>query len=439
MSSYVTRKTPGDTSWFVHDRFGMFIHFGLYALPGRHEWAKEYEKISEEHYEKYFKYFNPDLFDAKELARKAKAAGMKYAVLTTKHHEGFCLFDSKYTDYKSTNTPYGRDLVREYADAFRSEGLKIGLYYSLLDWHHPEFPIDRIHPRRNDPNAEELNRGRDMKKYAQYMRNQVEELLTDYGKIDILFFDFSYDREEDKTLYPEGHPWMFNDGLKGAKEWEAEKMVALCRSLQPDIIMNERMNLDQDVWTPEQLQNTEWRRDKKTNELLTWEACQTFSGSWGYNRDEQTWKTPKMLIDLLVDSVAYGGNLIMNVGPTGRGNLDYRACNALEVYAEWMKYNQRSIYDCTMAEPCFTAPEGTRLTQSVDGKRLYIHLQTYPFGTYPFALLKAEGLLDKIDYAQFLHDGSEILYKTAENKYTIFQLPPLCPNIISPVIEIFLK
>ena len=133
MSSYERRPTPGNTQWFVHDRFGMFIHFGLYALPARHEWIQSREKIRPEDYQKYFDHFDPDLFDAKEWARKAKAAGMKYAVLTTKHHEGFCLFDSKFTDYKITNTAFGRDLVKEYTDAFRAEGLKVGFYYSLLD------------------------------------------------------------------------------------------------------------------------------------------------------------------------------------------------------------------------------------------------------------------------------------------------------------------
>ena len=128
MSSYVTRKTPGDTSWFVRDRFGMFIHFGLYAMPARHEWIKSREMISEEKYDTYFQHFNPDLFDAKAWAKAAKDAGMKYAVLTTKHHEGFCLFDSKYTDYKITNTPFGRDLVKEYVEAFRAEGLRVGFY-----------------------------------------------------------------------------------------------------------------------------------------------------------------------------------------------------------------------------------------------------------------------------------------------------------------------
>ncbi|MBQ8345548.1 MAG: alpha-L-fucosidase, partial [Clostridia bacterium] len=197
MSAYVRKKTTGDTTWFVHDRFGMFIHFGLYALPARHEWIKLRERISEASYQRYFDHFDPDLMDAREWAKMAKAAGMKYAVMTAKHHEGFCLFDSQYTDYKSTNTPCGRDLIKEYAEAFRAEGLRVGLYYSLLDWHHPHYPLDRHHPRTNDPDAAELDRGRDMKIYAEYMRNQVRELLTNYGKIDILWTDFSIPPMED--------------------------------------------------------------------------------------------------------------------------------------------------------------------------------------------------------------------------------------------------
>ena len=229
MSSYVIRKTPGDTAWFRHDRFGMFIHWGLYAMPARHEWVKTNERIPEEKYDKYFQYFDPDLYDAREWARQAKAAGMKYAVLTTKHHEGFCMWDTQYTDYKCTNTPAGRDLVREYVDAFRAEGLHVGFYYSLIDWHHPDFPIDMLHPRRDDPDAYEQNQGRDMRRYAEYMRNQVTELLTNYGKIDILWFDFSYPDNE----VPEKTPWMRG---KGKDDWEAEKLIALARSLQPHIM-----------------------------------------------------------------------------------------------------------------------------------------------------------------------------------------------------------
>lgn len=196
MSSYKVRKTDGDISWFTNDRFGMFIHFGLYSMPARHEWVKSIEKISDEKYDKYFKYFNPDMFDAKEWAMRAKQAGMKYAVLTTKHHEGFCLFDSQYTDYKVTNTPYGKDIVKQYVEAFREAGLKVGFYYSLIDWHHPDFPIDMKHPLRENDSAIRNDGQRNMCRYAEYMRNQVTELLTNYGKIDILWFDFSYDKND---------------------------------------------------------------------------------------------------------------------------------------------------------------------------------------------------------------------------------------------------
>lgn len=439
MSSYVTKKTPGDTAWFTHDRFGMFIHWGLYSLPARHEWVKTNEKISEEHYDLYFEHFNPDLYDPKEWARQAKAAGMKYAVMTAKHHEGFCMWDTQYTDYKCTNTPAGRDLIREYVDAFRAEGLHIGFYYSLIDWHHPDFTIDPLHPRRDDADAKEQNEGRDMHRYAEYMRNQVAELLTNYGKIDVLWFDFSYSQNKgtgDKA-------WQAG---KGKEDWEAEKLLALARKLQPHIIIDNRTEIDQDLWTPEQYQPTEWTRHPETGELVTWEACQTFSGSWGYYRDEMTWKSPEMLIRMLVNTVSLGGNLLMNVGPTSRGYLDYRAEAALAVYADWMKYNSRSIYGCTMAEPEFQAPQDCRLTQSADGKRIYVHLFAYPF-----AHLKLKGFAGKIKYAQFLHDGSEVLFTEGKIDHfsagaekedadtVIFYLPDVKPHCLVPVIEIFLK
>ena len=440
MSSYVTKKTPGDTAWFRHDRFGMFIHWGLYSLPARHEWIKTREKISEEKYDKYFKHFNPDLFDAREWARQAKAAGMKYAVLTTKHHEGFCLFDSQYTDYKSTNTPCGKDLVREYVDAFRAEGLKIGFYYSLIDWHHPDFPVDMLHPRRDDENAEQLNEGRDMHRYAEYMRNQVTELLTNYGKIDILWFDFSYS----ENVPPEGKEWMKG---KGKDDWEAEALIKTARDLQPGIIIDNRTEIDQDLWTPEQYQMTEWLRDEKTGELVTWEACQTFSGSWGYYRDEMTWKSPEMLIRMLINTVALGGNLLMNVGPTSRGYFDYRAEEALKVYADWMKYNSRSIYGCTMAEPDLLpmCPPDCRFTQSEDGKRLYVHLFAYPYKH-----VQIKGLAGRVDYAQFLHDGSEVLFTERKVNHfgvglaeaddlLVLEVPEVKPHCLVPVIELFLK
>ena len=440
MSSYIRKKTDGDTSWLVHDRFGMFIHFGLYSLPARHEWIKSMERISEEKYDLYFNLFNPDLIDVKAWAKKCKQAGMKYAVLTTKHHEGFCLFDSKFTDYKITNTPYGKDLVKEYVDAFRAEGIKIGLYYSLIDWHHPEFPIDVIHPRRDD--GEMMDKGRDVKKYAEYMRNQVTELLTNYGDIDVLWFDFTYsDPDPVKILgfdkknpppCPHKKDWMQSNGGKSKFDWESEELYALVRKLAPNIVVNNRLDFGGDTVTPEQVAVPVWPTDSD-GELLTWEVCHTFSGSWGYNRDEMTWKTPKQLIEILVKTVAYGGNLLMNVGPNARGEFDYRADNSLGVYATWMKVNSRSIYGCTMAEPNFTAPNGTLLTQNEKGDRLYIHLVDVKEKT-----LTMNGL-SGIYYAQILSDASEILYDKDSNGTVTFTLPEAPSNELIPVIEVLLK
>jgi alpha-L-fucosidase len=212
--------------WWTQDRFGMFIHWGLYALPARHEWVKHNEALTNEQYQKYFDQFNPDLFEPKKWAKEAKAAGMKYAVLTTKHHEGFCLFDSRFTDYKAPNTHARRDLVKEYVDAFRAEGIKVGFYYSLLDWHHPDYTMDENHPLvqkdQSDANYARFNKGRDMAKYRLYLRNQITELLTHYGKIDILWLDFSFP-----------HP---NGRGKGKDDWGSAELLKLVRKLQPGIM-----------------------------------------------------------------------------------------------------------------------------------------------------------------------------------------------------------
>ena len=181
-----------DNRWFTDARFGMFIHFGLYSVAAKGEWYASIEQISAEKYRKYFETFDPIRYDPVFYARLAKQAGMKYAVLTAKHHEGFCLFDSACTDYKSVNTPIGRDLIREYTDAFRKEGLRVGIYYSLVDWHHPDYPAfgDPFHPSRNSESAR--NETCDFNRYLDYMHEQVRELCTNYGKIDLFWFDFSY-------------------------------------------------------------------------------------------------------------------------------------------------------------------------------------------------------------------------------------------------------
>ena len=217
---------PERVKRFLQDRFGMFIHFGLYAIPARGEWVRSMERISVEDYQKYFERFNPAEFNPREWAKLAKEAGMKYAVMTAKHHDGFCLFDSALTDYKSTNTPFGRDLVREYIEAFRAEGLKVGLYYSLLDWHHPDYPAyrDGQHPMRDNEAFRDVPQ--DFSNYIRYFHGQVRELLTNYGKIDILWFDFSY---KDSV----------ND-MSGEK-WGASDLIRMIRGIQPEIVLDDRL------------------------------------------------------------------------------------------------------------------------------------------------------------------------------------------------------
>src|SRR6185369_8603924 len=167
-------------AWFAESRFGMFVHWGLYSLAARHEWVKSRERLTDEEYQRYFDHFDPDLYDPREWAALAKRAGMRYVVLTTKHHDGFCLWDSAHTSYKATRTPYGKDLVAPFVEAVRAAGLRVGFYHSLLDWHHPEFPVDCHHPQRDDEDFKAATTGRDVGRYADYLHAQVRELLTGY-------------------------------------------------------------------------------------------------------------------------------------------------------------------------------------------------------------------------------------------------------------------
>ncbi len=411
--------------WWTDDRFGMFIHWGLYSLGARHEWLKHNEHMTNEEYQKYFGMFNPDDFEPVKWAKAAKAAGMKYAVLTTKHHDGFCLFDSKYTDYKATNTPAGRDLVREYVNAFRAQGLKVGFYYSLLDWHHPDYTMDDVHPLvqmdTSQANYDRLNKGRDMAKYRQYLRNQITELLTNYGKIDVLWLDWTWDKSDKRG--------------KHAEDWGAKDLIKLIRKLQPGIIVNNRLGLDDDYSdggdfvTPEQVSTKELQNYRGK----TWETCQTFSGSWGYYRDETSWKTHRQLLDLLITSVANGGNLILNVGPTARGEFDYRATYALDSLSYWMHANSKAIYDCTFAPASFVIPDNTKLTYNPKTGKLYLHLFDFTEG----GTLTLPGYAGKFKYAQLLNDDSEILYTTSGSD-VILKMPKVSPPYEIPVIELTL-
>lgn len=378
--------------WFQDARFGMFIHWGLYSIPARGEWIKSIERITTEEYQKYFDEFDPVRYDPEEWARLAKAAGQKYVVLTTKHHDGFCLFDSKLTEYKSTNTKAKRDLIAEYVEAFRNEGLKVGFYYSLIDWYHDDYPAygDRHHPMRD--NEEYKDRKINFDRYLEYMHGQVKELMTNYGKIDILWLDFSY------------------DDMSGER-WKAAELVNMCRKYQPDILINNRLGGDGadlkgvgpkidagDFTTPEQIIPPYGLKDRD-GKPITWEACITLNNHWGYCAADKDYKSAKQVIRGLVECVSKDGNLLLNVGPDAKGIIPEESVEILEEVGRWMDKNSESIYGCGASD--LPKPEWGRYTQK--GKKLYAHVYDNSIGP-----LNLRGLNGKIKKVRLLADGSEL-------------------------------
>jgi alpha-L-fucosidase len=421
--------TSPDLAWFTDARFGMFIHFGAYSAAARHEWVKSIERLTDEQYQPYIDHFDPDLYDPEDWARQAKDAGMRYMAFTTKHHDGFCLWDTDLTDYKSTNTDYGKDLVGPYVEACRAAGLKVGFYHSVIDWHHPEFPVDTYHPQRDDEEFKAATADRDITKYQDYLHGQVRELLTRYGKIDYIFYDFSYSDREDV--------W----GGKGAEDWRSEELLALTRALQPGIIVNDRLGIPGDFATPEQYQPD--KAPTADGVPVLWEACQTFNGVWGYARDNHDYKSADLVLRMLIDSVSKGGNLLMNVGPTGRGVIDARSARSLADIGAWMRLHARSIHGAGTSE--FTPPADCRYTQR--GNRLYLHLFAWPFGH-----IYLPGLAGKVEYAQFLHDASEVKNEVLAQGQSddptrvvgtpgslTLTIPTRRPDVDVPVIELFLS
>lgn len=381
--------------WYMNDRFGMFIHWGLYSIVGRGEWVMSMEKIPPEEYTPYAKEFNPVFYDPAKWAKMAKKAGMKYVVLTAKHHDGFCLFDSKLTDYTSM-TSCGRDLVREFVEAVRAEGLKVGLYYSLLDWHHPDYPKydDINHPLRgNEKYKDEVI---DFDNYLRYMHGQIEELVTNYGKIDLLWFDYSY------------------ENLRG-EAWKATDLVRMVRKHQPDVIIDNRLETSGegfgsivnevpeefcgDFASPEQIIPPEGIRNV-LGEPVPWELCTTINNNWGYNPSDLLYKSAPLLIHKLVECVSKGGNMILNIGPDALGRVDEQSCKVLEEMGKWMERNSSSIYGCDNANR--PKPEWGWYTQN--GNKLYAHVLEAPIG--PLALTGIRK--DEIVNIRRLSDGSEM-------------------------------
>ena len=248
--------------------------------------------------------------------------------------------------------------------------------------------MDGIHPQANDLAFRAANAQRDMAKYVEYLHNQVRELVTLFNPLDILWLDFSYSQRD----------WGWSKG-KGKDDWQSERLIRMVREIQPDILINNRSEIEQDFRTPEQFVPRGWLHED--GKPVIWEACQTLNGSWGYDRDNLDWKDPDLLIRMVVDAVSKGGNMLLNVGPTGRGEFDARALDTLADIGEWMRLHGRAIYGCTQAP--FTTPPDCRYTYNPETKRLYLHIFAWPL-----KYLYPEGLRQRVAYAQLLNDASEI-------------------------------
>ena len=320
--------------WWHDAKFGMFIHFGLYSQHARHEWAMETEAIPINEYTPLAKTFNPTPGFARGWAKLAKAAGMKYMVMTTKHHEGFCNFDTKLTDYCATKQGPGRDLVREYVEAARAEGLHVGFYYSLMDWHHPDGARCA---------TDEAAR----KRFVEYTHGLLRELLTNYGKIDVLWYDVSWPLD--------------------AKGWESERMNKMVFDLQPDIIVNNRNQLIGDFSTPEQKIVAE-------ENGRAWESCMTLNDSWGFQRADDNWKSSKTVIRNLITCVRDGGNYLLNIGPQPDGSIPEESIKVLTEVGQWMAVNGDTIYKSDMCQPRRCNYGSFTRT----GNTLYLHVHFWP-------------------------------------------------------------
>jgi alpha-L-fucosidase len=373
--------------WWHEARFGMFIHWGLYSVLGRHEWVMENEGIPVAEYEQIAKRFKPKPNAARDWAKLAKQAGQKYMVMTTKHHEGFCNFDSKLTDYCAPKQGPGRDLVKEYVEAARAEGLRVGFYYSLMDWHHPD-------------GARCLTDEAARRRFVDYIHGQIRELLTNYGKIDILWYDVAWPLD--------------------AKGWESDKMNAMVFQLQPEIIVNNRNKLDGDFATPEQRIQAEAKR--------AWESCMTMNGSWGYQRADDDWKTPKTIVRNLVTCAHDAGNYLLNIGPRGDGSIPEESVRILSAVGKWMDRSGQSIYRTEVCQP----RRSNYASFSRNGNTLYMHVHFWPGSTVALA-----GLRNKVASAKLLATGQPVKVEQEEFRVRFTGLPEKAPD--DPVTTIAIE
>ena len=420
-----TRETKAEhdkrMDWWRKARFGLFIHWGLYSIPAGEwrgktnyaEWIRNQAQIPIKVYDKFVSQFNPVKFNADSWVRMAKNAGMRYIVITTKHHDGFCLFDSKYTDFDVMSTPFQRDILKELSLACKKEGIKLCFYYSIMDWHNPDYL-----PRR-DWETNRSTKGANFDRYVQYMKNQLKELLTNYGNIGVLWFDGEWE-----------NTWNEKRGLD---------LYNYVKSIQPDIIINNRVGAGRsgmegftegdkfagDFGTPEQ------QIPPTGLPGVDWESCMTMNDHWGYNKNDKNFKSAKEILQNLADIASKGGNYLLNVGPTAEGLFPPESVERLKEIGRWMNINGESIYG-TSASP-FKKLDWGRCTQKlINGNtRLYLHVFNWPQD----GKLIVPGVYNKPIRAYLLADKKEssLNCEKSENEIVI-DVPSSAPDTVNSVV-----
>ena len=390
------RRTRADRMrWWHEARFGMFVHWGLYAVLGRQEWVMNRERIPVAEYEKLADDFRPGPRPMREWAQLAVDAGMKYMVMTTKHHEGFCLWNTQQTDYNAVQRGPGRDLVAEYVETCREFGLKVGFYYSLMDWHHPD-------------GARCLVDEQARRRFIDFTHGCVRELMTDYGHIDILWYDVS-------------------QPLPDADAWESRRMNAMARRLQPHIILNNRARIDEDFGTPE--------GHIKGMDNRAWEACMTSNGSWGYMpyAPDKDWTGTRDVIGMLIECAAQGGgNLLLNIGPAPDGSVPAQALSHFAPVGDWLKTHG----ECVLGdmEPVAGRFEWANVgTWTCSGNTAY-----FISGRWPGSEWAIGGLQTELERVRLLSTGADVDFTQEGNRVLLRGMPQECPDPVAamPVLRL---
>ena len=427
--------------WWREARFGMFVHWGLYSglagtwdgkpvgTKGGMEWIQQRVKADTDTYARRAgPLFKPTAGFARQWAQLAKAAGCRYVVFTTKHHDGFALHDSKVSDYDAGSL-LGRDLVKEIVEAVHAEGLRVGFYHSVIDWHHDQYAYARSkqlpHPLRGQPYP---NGERDHAKYVAYLHGEVNELMSNYGPVDVVWWDYS------------------SQDFQGDEAWLAFQLMREVRAKQPGIIMNNRLfripeagfsgmgtnaitaNMDPkygDFVTPEQ------HIPATGMPGIDWETCMTLNTTWGYSEHDHAWKSNELLIRNLIDIASKGGNYLLNIGPKGDGSVTAETVKAFEAIGNWMKVNGQSIY-ATSASPFASLAWGRCTQKTANGQTtLYLHVFDWPAD----GKLVVPGLKSVVKSARLVA-GGQPLKTQRDGKDTQVLLPSAAPDAIATVVQL---